>query len=282
MHAKRLIGLSSHAVVLHQSKSLTTPLRPPAPALRSHFLNYYPRMPSNLLERARTRPQYLAQHPLFDQPGFDSLQADFTLPSFCPPSGVSRVNVWYGSSGTVTPLHFDSYEGILAQVRGISRICSHTAFLCAIPRHVVPAFHSLRLTHGCSQLLRVSFYYDSPRVAHPLIELPALQFRSSLLPHAVVARCRCAVSSTFASTRRASPRSCTAPPSRGRSSAAGRPRRGRRRRRLNNLARCGKATEHSHTRWAMLGRTPGALREECRRQLSAIVQGLQYVRLRYN
>lgn len=61
--------------------------------------------------------QYLAQHPLFDQPGFDALRDDFGLPCFCPPSGVARVNVWCGSSGTVTPLHFDSYEGILAQAR---------------------------------------------------------------------------------------------------------------------------------------------------------------------
>lgn len=86
-----------------------------------------------------THPQYLAQHPLFEQPGFDELRADFGLPSFCPPSGVSRVNIWCGSAGTVTPLHFDSYEGILAQARTARAMGA--AAPCALLPHQQPRCH---------------------------------------------------------------------------------------------------------------------------------------------
>ena len=71
---------------------------------------------------AAPRVGYLAQHPLFEQPGFDALAADFEVPRFCPPGAVQRVNVWMGSCGTVTPLHYDSYEGILAQVAGFKYV----------------------------------------------------------------------------------------------------------------------------------------------------------------
>ena len=65
---------------------------------------------------------YLAQHTLVDQlPG---LAADFDPPpqAWCDACnkgrGISRVNVWFGSEGTVTPLHFDSYDNLLVQIVG--------------------------------------------------------------------------------------------------------------------------------------------------------------------
>jgi len=61
---------------------------------------------------------YIAQHALFDQ--LPALRRDFRTPALCNvgPEGLQRVNAWVGTSGTVTPLHFDSYDNLLAQVVG--------------------------------------------------------------------------------------------------------------------------------------------------------------------
>jgi len=61
---------------------------------------------------------YIAQHTLFDQ--LPSLRKDFTTPPLCNmgPQGMIRVNAWLGTSGTVTPLHYDSYDNLLSQVIG--------------------------------------------------------------------------------------------------------------------------------------------------------------------
>jgi lysine-specific demethylase 8 len=52
---------------------------------------------------------YLAQHPLFEQ--LPALRDDFCVPE-CVGSRPTRVNAWLGSSGTRTPLHYDSYDGV--------------------------------------------------------------------------------------------------------------------------------------------------------------------------
>ena len=64
---------------------------------------------------------YLAQHTLFEQ--LPRLNDDFEAPvAFCAACnggrGVEKVNAWFGSEGTVTPLHFDSYDNFLVQVAG--------------------------------------------------------------------------------------------------------------------------------------------------------------------
>ena len=57
---------------------------------------------------------YIAQHPLFDQlPG---LTQDFEQPSLIS-GAAEQMNAWIGTAGTITPLHYDSYDNFLCQVR---------------------------------------------------------------------------------------------------------------------------------------------------------------------
>lgn len=63
---------------------------------------------------------YLAQHPLFDQmPG---LRADFEAPRLCAVGRLQHINAWLGPAGTITPLHFDSYDNFLAQAVGFKYV----------------------------------------------------------------------------------------------------------------------------------------------------------------
>ena len=68
------------------------------------------------------RVGYLAQHALFEQ--IPSLRRYFATPEFtaCSRSGVTNVNAWLGTAGTVTSLHFDSYDNLLVQVAGFKYV----------------------------------------------------------------------------------------------------------------------------------------------------------------
>lgn len=64
---------------------------------------------------------YIAQHPLFDH--IPALKRAFRPPAvLCKHcndgGGIRRVNAWFGTDSTVTPLHFDSYDNFLVQVVG--------------------------------------------------------------------------------------------------------------------------------------------------------------------
>jgi hypothetical protein len=59
---------------------------------------------------------YLAQHALIEQ--LPSMQDDFEPPQYCALGELSNINTWLGTSGTVTSLHFDSYDNLLTQVAG--------------------------------------------------------------------------------------------------------------------------------------------------------------------
>ncbi len=61
---------------------------------------------------------YLAQHTLFEQ--LPDLRRDFREPE-CIRGKVARTNAWVGSAGTVTPLHFDSYDGALRRALAVVR-----------------------------------------------------------------------------------------------------------------------------------------------------------------
>ena len=64
---------------------------------------------------------YLAQHPLLDQ--IPSMRQALDMkPTLCGPDGPQHVNVWIGTGGTRTPLHYDSYDNILVQVVGAKYI----------------------------------------------------------------------------------------------------------------------------------------------------------------
>ncbi|XP_061930024.1 bifunctional peptidase and arginyl-hydroxylase JMJD5-like isoform X1 [Apis cerana] len=68
---------------------------------------------------------YLAQHQLFEQ--IPELKDDFTIPEYCNFTDNDDVkqpdiNVWFGPSGTVSPLHFDPKNNFLCQVFGYKKI----------------------------------------------------------------------------------------------------------------------------------------------------------------
>lgn len=62
---------------------------------------------------------YLAQHTLFDQ--LPDLKGHFSEPTVVR-GRVTRINAWIGSANTVTPCHFDSYDGVLCQVVGYKHV----------------------------------------------------------------------------------------------------------------------------------------------------------------
>jgi hypothetical protein len=58
---------------------------------------------------------YLAQHGLFEQ--LPELAEDIDIPLYAG-AEVGSVNAWFGTAGTTTRLHYDSYENLLTQVVG--------------------------------------------------------------------------------------------------------------------------------------------------------------------
>jgi hypothetical protein len=82
-----------------------------------------------------SRPCYLHQRPLRQFPG---LEADLSFEEFTGPLGDDPfINLWIGSAGTKSSLHFDFQNGLLAQVAGTKRFFmvdpSHSSRLASIP-----------------------------------------------------------------------------------------------------------------------------------------------------
>jgi len=67
---------------------------------------------------------YLAQHALLDQ--ISELRRDVSVPAYCADQ-VKVVNAWFGTGGTVTPLHYDSYDNLLTQVVGYKYVRLYTS-----------------------------------------------------------------------------------------------------------------------------------------------------------
>lgn len=64
---------------------------------------------------------YLAQHELFEQ--CPKLRRDIIQPKYCTlcdhdDNDEVKINAWFGPAGTLSPLHTDAYNNILAQVLG--------------------------------------------------------------------------------------------------------------------------------------------------------------------
>lgn len=96
----------------------------------NEFMNDY--VIENVAQTGSKEKGYLAQHDLFHQ--IPELRKDICIPDFCSvridddvnPDDSSgqgegeaiETNVWFGPSGTVSPLHFDPKHNILVQVSG--------------------------------------------------------------------------------------------------------------------------------------------------------------------
>lgn len=61
---------------------------------------------------------YMAQHPLCEQVA--ALKEGFRVPDYCSVGTQldKNINVWFGTHGTVTALHYDSYDNFLSQAVG--------------------------------------------------------------------------------------------------------------------------------------------------------------------
>jgi hypothetical protein len=79
--------------------------------LLQNFMTDY--MQPSVSWRPDAEVAYIAQHPLFDQ--LPTLTSDFEQPELMG-SEAMQMNAWIGTEGTITPLHFDSYDNFLAQV----------------------------------------------------------------------------------------------------------------------------------------------------------------------
>lgn len=102
---------------------------------------------------------YIAQHPLFDQ--LPSLMSDFKQPELMG-GEVMQMNAWIGTEGTVTPLHFDSYDNFLAQVAGFK-------FLRLYSRQQTPLLYVERgqATESAINATRAQKNISAVNVEHP-------------------------------------------------------------------------------------------------------------------
>ena len=94
------------------------------------FMTHY--MHASVQQWPDAEVAYIAQHPLFDQ--LPSLLADFEQPELMGGEAV-EMNAWIGTRGTVTPLHYDSYDNFLAQVCNL-QASKHRPALLRMP-HLV-------------------------------------------------------------------------------------------------------------------------------------------------
>ncbi|KAL0042760.1 hypothetical protein WJX79_009907 [Trebouxia sp. C0005] len=102
---------------------------------------------------------YIAQHPLFDQ--LPSLMSDLQQPELMGGEAM-QMNAWIGTEGTVTPLHFDSYDNFLAQVAGFK-------FLRLYSRQQTPLLYVERgqATQSAMNATRAQKNISAVNVEHP-------------------------------------------------------------------------------------------------------------------
>lgn len=87
-----------------------------------------------MLSTPADRPCYLHQRSIAQ---FPSLEHDVRFEEFTGPAAEPTDNLWIGSAGTKTSLHFDYQHGILAQVFGTKRLLliapEHSRYLHVLP-----------------------------------------------------------------------------------------------------------------------------------------------------
>jgi hypothetical protein len=106
-----------------------------------------PRQP----RRAVTHPPHVDMEGFNHVPG---LQADFSVPLYTKVGGgkgLDNVNAWLGTAGTVTAVHFDTYENLFAQVPPL--LSATPGLTPALPhrwlsRVQVSGFKYIRLYHA--------------------------------------------------------------------------------------------------------------------------------------
>ncbi|VEU42810.1 unnamed protein product [Pseudo-nitzschia multistriata] len=116
----RLAWEFGHRLVPIEIGSMTTRMKEAVVTFRSFVANYMSSSASRdfwSFEDAtdgKSQIAYLAQHPFLDQ--VSDLCKDIDM----NPYGVqpTNINIWMGTGGTRTPLHFDSYDNLLIQLVG--------------------------------------------------------------------------------------------------------------------------------------------------------------------
>ena len=69
---------------------------------------------------AKRRVYYLQQKALAT--AFPELMNDVGRPAFVPPARLVQLNFWFGEKSSRIPLHFDTFDNLLVQVRGAKRV----------------------------------------------------------------------------------------------------------------------------------------------------------------
>jgi hypothetical protein len=91
---------------------------------------------------------YLAQHPLLDQ--IPELWHDIKIhPRLCCAVSPLHCNIWMGTGGTRTPLHFDSYDNMLVQIVGYK-------YVRVYARDETEKLYVIRTVGACSNKCHVS------------------------------------------------------------------------------------------------------------------------------
>ncbi|CDF40389.1 unnamed protein product [Chondrus crispus] len=97
---------------------------------------------------AAGRRLYMAQHPLFDY--VPALEDDVRQPEYIRVAGKSRAdltNVWMGTAGSGSNLHFDSADNLLVQIVGEKRVVLVAPHFskCLYPREERPNVSPVRV-----------------------------------------------------------------------------------------------------------------------------------------